>query len=81
MKKTLIGLVASAKSPKTLKVEVQTRVRHRKYGKFLNAVQTCTAHDEFGESRVGDVVEIIESRPLSRTKRWQLIRVISRSGN
>jgi small subunit ribosomal protein S17 len=79
MKKTLIGLVASAKSAKTLKVQVQTRVKHRKYGKFLNAVQTCTAHDELSQSKVGDLVEIIESRPLSRTKRWQLVRVISKS--
>lgn len=81
MKKTLVGLVASAKSPKTLKVQVQTRVKHPKYGKFLNSVQTCTAHDELGLSRVGDLVEIIESRPLSRTKRWQLIRIISKSEN
>jgi small subunit ribosomal protein S17 len=53
-------------------------VRHERYGKYLRRKTVCTVHDENNESRAGDLVEIVESRPLSRTKRWLLVRVVEK---
>lgn len=77
-KRTLIGKVASAKMQKTVVVEVVRSVRHPIYGKFVRQRKRYKAHDEQGQYREGDVVEIIESRPLSREKRWKVSRLLER---
>lgn len=80
MKKTTIGTVASNKADKTLRVEVKRLFRHPKYGKIVTRRTVCHAHDENNEANEGDTVEIIESRPLSKTKRWALVRVVETAG-
>ena len=73
------GIVTSDKMNKTRRVEVQRLVRHPKYGKFVKQRTVCYAHDEANDSHLGDTVEIQESRPLSKTKRWALVRVVTRA--
>jgi len=73
--RVVMGIVTSDKSHKTRRVEVQRVVRHPKYGKFIKQRTVCYVHDESNESRLGDTVEIRESRPISRTKRWSLIKI------
>jgi small subunit ribosomal protein S17 len=75
-KKAITGVVMSDKTDKTRRVEVQRRVRHPKYGKYLRRRTVCHVHDEKNESKTGDTVEIIESRPMSKTKCWSLVRVV-----
>src|SRR3954463_9475397 len=75
----LLGVVTRDKTAKTRRVEVQRRVQHAKYGKFIRQRTVCYAHDEANESHLGDTVEIQESRPLSKTKRWRLTRVITKA--
>ena len=77
MKKTLVGLVASAGQSKTLRVEIARRMKHAKYGKIIRGRTVCHVHDEEGRARKGDTVEIVEAPPKSRLKRWELVRVIS----
>ena len=76
MKKTLIGTVTSNKNAKTLRVEIERRYRHPKYGKIVRGRTVCHVHDDEGTARVGDLVEIVESRPMSKTKRWQFVCVV-----
>src|SRR5436309_12067645 len=76
--KTIAGLVTSAKMQKTIVVRVERLERHVKYGKFIRRHTRYKAHDEKGEAREGDIVAIMQSRPLSRTKRWRLVKVIHR---
>ena len=64
---------------KSRRVEIPRLVRHRKYGKFLRRKTICHVHDEKNESHAGDTVEIVECRPRSKTKRWELVRVVSES--
>jgi small subunit ribosomal protein S17 len=71
-----IGVVMSDKASKTRRVEIPRLVRHKKYGKYLRRKTVCYVHDEENQSHLGDVVEIKESRPLSRLKRWTLVRVV-----
>src|SRR5262245_28565171 len=78
-KRVLQGIVTRDKNAKTRRVEVERLVRHEKYGKFIKQRTVCYAHDENNDSHLGDTVEIIESRPLSRTKRWRLVRVVTRA--
>ena len=78
-KRQAIGQVTSDKMQKTRVVEIPRLVRHPKYGKFVRKRTVCYVHDENEESGYGDTVEIIESRPLSKKKRWQLLRVIEKS--
>ena len=75
----LQGIVTRDKNQKTRRVEVQRLVRHPKYGKFVKQRTICYVHDEKNESHLGDTIEIIESRPLSRTKRWNLVRVVTKA--
>jgi small subunit ribosomal protein S17 len=77
-KNVSIGVVTSDKMAKTRRVEIPRLVRHPKYGKILRRKTVCHVHDEGGESHVGDTVEIRESRPRSRTKRWELVRVVTK---
>jgi small subunit ribosomal protein S17 len=76
MRRREIGVVASDKANKTRRVELERRVRDPKYGKVLVRRTICHVHDEQNLSRLGDRVEIVESRPLSRLKRWALVRVL-----
>jgi small subunit ribosomal protein S17 len=75
----VVGVVASDKTSKTRRVEIDRLVRHPKYGKFIRKRTVCHVHDENNESASGDTVEIVECRPLSRSKRWRLVRVIERN--
>ena len=77
-KRTLIGVVVGDKMNKTRVVVVERRLSHAKYGKYMTKRAKYKAHDEKNEFHVGDRVEIIESRPLSREKRWRIERLIER---
>jgi small subunit ribosomal protein S17 len=77
-KRVLVGVVVGDKMNKTRVVMVERRLAHAKYGKYMTRRTKYKAHDEKNESRVGDRVEIIESRPLSREKRWRVERLIER---
>jgi small subunit ribosomal protein S17 len=78
-KKVEVGVVTSDKTAKTRRVEIPRLVRHPRYGKYLRRRTVCYVHDENNESKLGDTVEIIECRPMSRSKRWQLVRVVAKS--
>lgn len=78
-KKQLIGVVTSDKSDKTRRVEINRLVRHPKYGKFVRRRTVCHVHDEQNDSQHGDTVEIVECPPRSKTKRWDLVRVVTKS--
>jgi len=79
LRKTRIGTVSSTKMEKTITVAVERKVKHPIYGKFLNKTTKFHAHDEKNECTVGDVVRIMETRPLSKTKRWRLVEVIEKA--
>jgi len=78
-KKTAIGIVTSDKMAKSRRVEIPRVVKHARYGKYLRRRTVCHVHDEEETSSIGDTVEIVECRPMSRLKRWQLVRVVSKS--
>jgi small subunit ribosomal protein S17 len=75
-RKTEIGMVASDKMNKTRRVVVERLVPHPKYGKLLRRRTVCHAHDEANTSHKGDLVEIMETRPLSKLKRWRVVRIV-----
>lgn len=74
--RTLIGVVASDKTDKTIKVVVEYQTRHPKYGKYLKRRTTLHAHDEKNEAHEGDRVEIASCRPMSKTKHHRLVRIV-----
>ena len=76
MKRTLVGVVTSDKRDKSLRVEVERRYAHPLYSKIVRGRTVCHVHDEDNAAREGDTVEIIESRPHSKTKRWELVRIV-----
>ena len=76
-RKQLVGSVVSDKMDKTVVVQVERLVRHSLYGKVLSRVKKYKAHDEENACRVGDLVRIVESRPLSREKRWAVAEILS----
>jgi small subunit ribosomal protein S17 len=78
-KKVAIGIVTSDRASKTRRVELPRLVKHPKYKKYLRRRTVCNVHDENEEAKLGDTVEIVESRPRSKTKRWELVRVVARS--
>ena len=78
-KKQLIGVVTSDKMQKSRRVEIARKVKHPKYGKYIRTKTVCHVHDESEESKLGDTVEIIECPPKSKTKRWDLVRVVAKS--
>jgi small subunit ribosomal protein S17 len=78
-KKVAVGVVKSDKMAKTRVVEIPRLVKHPMYGKYVRERTVCYVHDEGNESAEGDTVEIIESRPRSKTKRWELLRVVEKS--
>jgi len=77
-KREVIGVVKSDKMKKTRRVEVSRLVKYPKYGKYVKRRTVCYVHDENNESAVGDTVQIIESRPMSKLKRWQLVKVVTK---
>lgn len=77
--RTLAGRVVSDKMDKTVTVLIERRVRHPVYGKVVTRSTKIKAHDEANECRIGDLVAIAETRPLSRTKAWRLVEVIERA--
>jgi small subunit ribosomal protein S17 len=79
LKRTLIGKVVSDKRAKTVTVMVERSVKHALYGKIVVRSSKYHAHDEAGEYKTGDVVEITESRPLSRTKNWVATRLVQKA--
>jgi small subunit ribosomal protein S17 len=78
-RRVLVGVVTGDKASKTRRVEIGRLVRHARYTKIVRKTTICHAHDENNESHLGDVVEIEESRPLSKLKRWKLIRVVEKN--
>ena len=78
-RRVLEGVVTRDKMAKTRRVEVQRLVRHPKYGKFVKRRTVCYIHDENNDSRLGDTVEIVECRPLSKTKRWELVKIVKKA--
>jgi small subunit ribosomal protein S17 len=78
-RKTRIGIVSSDKMIKTITVAVERKVKHPIYGKFLKKTTKFHAHDEQNTAGVGDVVRIMETRPLSKTKRWRLVEIIEKA--
>lgn len=73
------GVVASDRMAKSITVSIERVFRHPKYGKYIKRHEKIHAHDEANDARVGDKVELMESRPLSKSKRWRLLRVIERA--
>lgn len=78
MKRVLTGTVTSAKAAKTLRVDIERRFRHKKYGKIVRSRTVCAVHDEGCVAAEGDLVEIVECPPRSKTKRWDLVRVVKK---
>ena len=79
IRKTRIGVVVSNKMDKTIVVKLSTRVRHPLYGKFITRTSKIKAHDEENACGIGDTVEVMECRPLSKDKRWRLVRIVEKA--
>jgi small subunit ribosomal protein S17 len=79
MRKTRVGMVVSDKMDKTIVVAIEDNVVHPMYGKVIKRTTKIHAHDEENTAGVGDRVEVMETRPLSRTKRWRLTRIIEKA--
>ncbi|MGN0803703.1 MAG: 30S ribosomal protein S17 [Candidatus Faecivicinus sp.] len=79
MRKTRTGVVVSDKMDKTIVVEIRTRVKHPLYGKIMNRTKRFKAHDENNECGIGDTVRVMETRPLSKDKRWRLVEIIEKA--
>jgi small subunit ribosomal protein S17 len=79
LRKTRIGVVVSNKMDKSIVVSVERKVKHPTYGKFMKKTTKFYAHDERNECLEGDIVKIMETRPLSKLKRWRLVEIIERA--
>jgi small subunit ribosomal protein S17 len=79
LRKQRVGIVTSDKMNKTITISVERRVKHPIYGKFVKSTKKFKAHDENNDCKAGDVVRIMETRPLSKTKRWRLVEIIERA--
>ena len=79
LRKTRTGVVRGNKMDKTITVAVERRVKHPIYGKFVNKTTSFHAHDEKNECTIGDIVKIMETRPLSKTKRWRLVEIVEKA--
>ncbi len=77
--KTLTGVVVSNSGDKSVRVTIDFKVKHPKYGKYIKRRTKIGVHDEYNQSGVGDLVEITECRPRSKTKSWRLVRVVQRA--
>ena len=79
LRKSMIGTVVSDKMDKTVVVAVETNVRHNVYGKTVKRTYKLKAHDENNECQQGDKVEVMETRPLSKDKRWRVVRIVEKA--
>lgn len=79
LRKTRTGIVTSGKMDKTITVAVERKVKHPIYGKFVKKTTKFHAHDENNACGIGDVVRIMETRPLSKTKRWRLVEIVEKA--
>src|SRR5437763_9974861 len=79
VRRTAVGVVTSDKMDKTRRVEIPRLVKHPRYGKYIKRRTICYVHDEKNESRVGDTVEIMETRPISKNKTWRLVSVVKKA--
>ncbi len=79
LRKERIGKVSSNKMDKSITVVVERKIKHPIYGKFMKKTTKFMAHDEKGEAGIGDTVRIMETRPLSKSKRWRLIEIIEKA--
>lgn len=75
----VVGEVVSDKMQKTIAVQIYRMIRHKKYGKYMRRSSVFKAHDEKGEAKMGDIVRIVHTRPLSKTKRWMLKEVVQKA--
>ena len=78
-RKTRIGLVVSDKMEKTVVVSIERRVQHPVYGKMVRRTKRLKAHDEQNDAKTGDTVRIMETRPMSRDKRWRVVEIVERA--
>ena len=79
LRKTRVGKVVSDKMDKTVVVSIKTRVRHPLYGKIMNQTTKLKAHDEENACGIGDTVRVMETRPLSREKRWRVVEIVEKA--
>jgi small subunit ribosomal protein S17 len=79
LRKTRVGKVVSDKMDKTIVVAIQDNVKHPLYGKIVKRTYKLKAHDENNDSHIGDTVKVMETRPLSKDKRWRLVEVVERA--
>ncbi|HNP75731.1 MAG: 30S ribosomal protein S17 [Cyclobacteriaceae bacterium] len=79
LRKERVGRVVSNKMQKTITIAIDRKVKHAIYGKFMNKTTKLMAHDEKNEAGIGDTVRIMETRPLSKNKRWRLVEVIEKA--
>lgn len=79
LRKTRVGVVSSNKMEKTISVKVERKLMHPMYGKFVKKSKKFLAHDETNSCQIGDVVRIMETRPLSKLKRWRLVEIIEKA--
>ena len=78
-RKTRVGLVVSDKMEKTVVVSIERRVQHPVYGKMVRRTKRFKAHDEMNEAKTGDTVRIMETRPMSKDKRWRVVEIVERA--
>ena len=79
IRKTRVGVVVSDKMDKTITVEIRNRVKHPLYGKIMNHTERLKAHDEENQCGIGDTVRVMETRPLSKDKRWRLVEIVEKA--
>jgi len=79
LRKTRVGVVVSNKMDKTVVVAIKERVKHPLYGKIVNRTKTFKAHDEQNECGIGDTVRVVETRPLSKDKRWRVVEIVEKA--
>ena len=79
LRKTRVGVVVSNKMDKSISILVERRLRHPIYGKFVKKTTKFMAHDETNDANEGDLVRIMETRPLSKSKRWRLVEILERA--
>lgn len=79
LRRTITGVVTSNKMERSITVTVARKIKHEKYGKFLTKSKKYHAHDEKNDANIGDIVKIMETRPLSKLKRWRLMEIVERA--
>ena len=79
LRKVMIGKVVSDKMDKTVVVAVETSVKHKVYNKIVKRTYKLKAHDEANECKIGDIVKVMETRPLSKDKRWRLVEIVEKA--